>query len=59
VQDRALEQLDAAACRFHSSREELALALADEDEARAYEAKYGVDPRSTGGILDLLGISLG
>ena len=59
VQDRALEQLDDAACRVHSSREELALALADEDEARAYEAKYGVDPRSTGGILDLLGINLG
>jgi hypothetical protein len=59
VQDRALEALDSAACRYHSSREALALALADPAEAKAYEAKYGVDPRSTGGILDLLGLNLG
>jgi hypothetical protein len=59
VQDQALSALDRAACRFGSSREELALALADEDEARAYEAAYGVDPRSAGGLLDVLGISLG
>ena len=59
VQDRALEALDNAACRYHSSREALALALADPAEAKAYEAEYGVDPRSTGGILDLLGLNLG
>jgi len=59
VQDAALAALDRAACRFGSSREELALALADEDEARAYRAAYGVDPRSTGGLLDILGIRLG
>ena len=59
VQDAALTALDRAACRFGSSREELALALADEDEARAYEDAHGVDPRSTGGLLELLGISLG
>ena len=59
VQDAALAALDRAACRFGSSREELALALADEDEARAYRAAYGVDPRSTEGLLDILGISLG
>jgi hypothetical protein len=59
VQDAALAALDRAACRFGSSREELALALADEDEARAYRAAYGVDPRSTDGLLDILGISLG
>ena len=56
VQDQALAALDRAACRFGSSREELALALADEDHARAYEAAYGVDPRSTGGVLEALGI---
>ena len=59
VQDAALAALDRAACRFGSSREELALALADEDEARAYEDAHGVDPRSTDGLLELLGISLG
>jgi hypothetical protein len=59
VQDAALTALDRAACRFGSSREELALALADEDDARAYRAAYGVDPRSTGGLLELLGIKLG
>jgi hypothetical protein len=59
VQDQALAALDRAACRHGSSREALALALADEDEARAYKAAYGVDPRSTGGLLDVLGINLG
>ena len=59
VQDAALQALDRAACRFGSSREELALALADEDDARAYRVAHGVDPRSAGGLLDVLGISLG
>jgi hypothetical protein len=59
VQDAALAALDRAACRFGSSREELALALADEDDARAYERAHGVDPRSAKGLLDVLGISLG
>ena len=59
LQDAALKALDDAACRFGSSREELALALADEAEARAYERKFGVDPRSTGGLLDVLGINPG
>jgi hypothetical protein len=59
VQDAALAALDRAACRFGSSREELALALADEDDARAYRAAHGVDPRSAGGLLDILGINLG
>jgi hypothetical protein len=59
LQDRALAALDRAACRYGSSREELALALADPGRARAYERAYGVDPRSTGGLLDLLGIKLG
>jgi len=58
LQDRALELLDGAACRFGSSREALVLALADEGDARAYQAKYGVDPRSTRGILGGVGINL-
>jgi hypothetical protein len=59
LQDAALRALDRAACRFGSSREELALALADPAAARDYEEEYGVDPRSAGGLLEgLLGISL-
>jgi hypothetical protein len=34
------------ACRVGSTREELVLALADEDAARDYERRYGVNPRS-------------
>ncbi len=54
LQDAALALLDRTACRLGSSREELALALADPAEARRYKAKYGVDPRSLGGILGAL-----
>jgi MFS family permease len=46
VQDVALAGLDRAACEFGSSREELAIALVDEDAAATYEAEHGVDPRS-------------
>src|SRR6185295_10379344 len=46
VQDVALAGLDRAACEFGSSREELAIALVDEDAATTYEAEHGVDPRS-------------
>ena len=46
LQDAALIALDRAACRFGSSREELAIALADADAADAYEREHGVDPRS-------------
>ena len=46
VQDVVLRSLDAAACRFGSSREELVLALANSDDARRYKAEHGVDPRS-------------
>ena len=46
-QDRALETLDEAACEAGSSREELLLAIADEDLADDYERRYGEDPRST------------
>jgi len=59
VQDAALVALDRAACRYGSSREALALALADEDAARAYREAHGVDPRSAGGLLELLGLNLG
>jgi len=54
LQDQALKLLDAGACRVGSSREELVLALADADEAKAFQRKYGVDPRSVGGILQAL-----
>ena len=43
--------LDRAACRYGSSREELALALVDDDARADYEREYGVDPRSIGGLL--------
>ncbi|MBM3666658.1 MAG: MFS transporter, partial [Actinobacteria bacterium] len=48
LQDRTLEALDNAACEFGSSREELLLALVDEDERSDYERTYGVDPGSFG-----------
>jgi hypothetical protein len=51
LQDVALKALDRAACRYGSSREELALGLVDEQARRAYERKYGVDPRDIGGLL--------
>ena len=51
LQDRALEALDTAACRYGSSREELVLALADEQAARRYQQEHGVNPRSVRSIL--------
>jgi Major Facilitator Superfamily len=56
VQDVALAGLDRAACEFGSSREELAIALVDDDAAATYEEEHGVDPRSVG---DLVGGALG
>ena len=57
LQDAALVALDRAACRFGSSREELALALVDDVARQDYEREYGVDPRSAGGLLGgLLGL---
>jgi hypothetical protein len=55
LQNQALKLLDRAACRAGSSREELVLALADRDRAAAYQRRYGVDPRSIGGLFNLLG----
>ena len=51
LQDAALLALDRAACRFGSSREELALALVDDQARDDYRREYGVDPRSVGGLL--------
>ena len=51
LQDTALVALDRAACRFGSSREELALALVDDSARDDFERQYGVDPRSAGGLL--------
>ena len=51
LQDAALVALDRAACRYGSSREELALALVDEDARADYEREYGVNPRGIGGLL--------
>lgn len=51
IQDVVLVGLDRAACRFGSSREELALAIEDKQLAKQYERKYGTDPRSIGGLL--------
>ncbi|MGH2805573.1 MAG: hypothetical protein ACRDL4_21440, partial [Thermoleophilaceae bacterium] len=42
----ALDALDRAACRFGSSREELVLALFDEESRSEYEQRHGVDPQS-------------
>ncbi len=50
VQDVALVGLDRAACEFGSSREELAIALVDDDAAARYEEEHGVDPRSIGDL---------
>jgi predicted MFS family arabinose efflux permease len=46
AQDAALSAADTIACRVGSSREEFVLALADDQEARRYEERYGVNPRS-------------
>jgi Major Facilitator Superfamily len=54
IQDAALVALDRAACRFGSSREELALALVDDGARAEYERDYGVDPRSADGLLGAL-----
>jgi len=57
LQDRALNLLDATACRLGSSREELVLALADEDDAKRFQDEHGVNPRSVRDVLE--GLLLG
>jgi hypothetical protein len=51
LQDRALELLDAGACRLRVSREELVLGLASEQGAKEFEQRHGVDPRSVTSLL--------
>jgi predicted MFS family arabinose efflux permease len=51
LQDRALELLDSTACRLHASREELVLALADEQDRKRFIKRHGVDPRSPASVL--------
>jgi predicted MFS family arabinose efflux permease len=46
AQDAALVAADTIACRVGSSREEFVLALADDDAARKFQDRYGVNPRS-------------
>jgi hypothetical protein len=54
IQDALLVAVDRAACEAGSSREELVLAMVDEEAARDYERRYGVDPRSVVDLGDLL-----
>lgn len=54
TQDVVLKAVDGAACRLGATREELVLALADKSEAKRFERKHGVNPRSIGAILRLL-----
>ena len=51
IQDQALEQLDQIACHFGSSREELVLALFDQQSRRDYEHEHGVDPQQLDNVL--------
>jgi MFS family permease len=53
LQDTALRQLDRSACQVHASREELVLAIADPGEAKKFQQRYGVNPRTIGGLLSL------
>jgi len=45
-QDLSLAALDRAACEFGSSREELLLALFDDELHDEFEEEHGVDPTS-------------
>jgi hypothetical protein len=54
LQRQALALLDRTACRLGSSREELVLALADEQDAERFQREHGVNPRSLGGLLQVL-----
>jgi hypothetical protein len=51
AEDVALTAVDRAACRFGSSREELVLALFDDESRRDYEREHDVDPRSLDELL--------
>ena len=49
-----LRALDATACRLHTSREELVLALADKSEAERFRRRHGFSPRSLRALLRLI-----
>jgi hypothetical protein len=51
VEGIALRGLDRAACNFGSSREELVLALFDDQSRSDYEREHGVDPRRLDAVL--------
>ena len=52
VEGIALRGLDRAACRFGSSREQLVLALFDDQSRRDYEREHGIDPRQLDSLLE-------
>ena len=55
AQSAVLRLLDAAACRLDVPREELVLALADDDEAKKFEKRHGFDPTSLEVLVRLIG----
>jgi hypothetical protein len=54
VQVLALRAVDVTACRLHTSREELVLALADKSEAKRFRERHGFSPQSLEGLLRLI-----
>ena len=54
LQGQALKLLDSTACRLHSSREELVLALADPKDRERFKERHGVDVRSISSVLGSL-----
>jgi MFS family permease len=52
AEELALNALDRAACRFGSSREELVLALVDDESRSEYEREHGINPRSLDALLE-------
>lgn len=50
-----LKVLDRVVCKYGFLCEELVLAIVDDVRARVYERNYGVDPRSAGGLLGIIG----
>ena len=55
AQSAVLRLLDVAACRLHVAREELLLALADDDESKRFQKRHSFDPTSFKGLLRLIG----
>jgi predicted MFS family arabinose efflux permease len=54
AQDAVLIAADTVACRVGSSREELVLALADDEASRRYEERYGINPRAAIDVVERL-----